>query len=125
MKDLVGLDSRSIMTVKEENTALFMGSGDLKVYATPSLCAFVEYTCKNMIAHYLQKEETSVGIKIDIDHLKATALNKEVVCIAKIVSQSERTIDFEAEVFEGEKLIGKAKHTRAIINTERFLSKLS
>lgn len=125
MKDLIGLESKSVLTVKEENTALFMGSGDLNVFATPALCAFVEYTCKNMISLHLEKEETSVGTRVEIDHLKATAVGMQVSCTAKIVGQTERTVDFEAEVFEGEKLIGKAKHTRAIVNTERFLSKLT
>lgn len=124
MKNLTGIEGRSIKTVKDTDTALFLGSGDLEVFATPAVVAFIEYTCKNSVIQGLDRDDTTVGIKIDVDHLKATVPGKKVTCISKVTSHEGKIIEFISEVYEGEVLIAKASHKRAVVNIERFLSKL-
>ena len=48
----VGLKSGKTTIVTTETTAEHMLSGQLPVYATPSLIAFVEYTCEESVRPY-------------------------------------------------------------------------
>lgn len=45
----VGLKGKKTVVVTTENTAERMLSGLLPVYATPSLIAFMEYTCSETV----------------------------------------------------------------------------
>lgn len=123
-KNIVNNELEQNMIVENIHSAKNLGSGDLEVFATPALVAFIENTCKKMLLEILEDGETTVGIKIDVDHLKATAINRQVTCKSKIITQDDKIIEFYSEVFEDDKLIGKATHKRAIVDTEKFLSRL-
>lgn len=111
-------------TVEESDTASQYGSGLLPVFATPALIAFIENTAHRALNQYLTPELTSVGIHINIDHLKATKVGQEVVCEVKIVKTENRKIFFETWVWENNTLIGKGFHTRMIVDKIRFMDKI-
>lgn len=113
-------------TVTENNTAKFMGSGDLDVLATPSLVAFMENAAKNYLNTFLTEDLGSVGSNININHIAPTLVNKEITIngeITKIIK--EKIIIFSLEAYENDKKIGDAEHTRVIINNKKFISKLT
>lgn len=113
-------------TVTENNTAKFMGSGDLDVLATPSLVAFMENVAKNYLNTFLTEDLGSVGSNININHIAPTLVNKEITIngeITKIIK--EKIIIFSLEAYENDKKIGDAEHTRVIINNKKFISKLT
>ena len=64
-------------TVTENNTAKFMGSGDLDVLATPSLVAFMENAAKNYLNSFLTEDLGSVGSNININHIAPTLVGKK------------------------------------------------
>ena len=112
--------------VQDNNTAKFMGSGDLKVLATPSLVAFMENAAKNYLNTFLSDELGSVGSNININHLAPTLVGKEITVQGKVTEIiKEKIIIFSLEAFEADKKIGDVTHTRVIINNEKFLNKLS
>ena len=112
--------------VQDNNTAKFMGSGDLEVLATPSLVAFMENAAKNYLNTFLSDELGSVGSNININHLAPTLVGKKITVQGKITEIiKEKIIIFSIEAYEQDKKIGDATHTRVIINNEKFLSKLS
>ena len=45
-----GLTYTSTITVSKENTAITMGSGDLEVFATPSMVSLMENAAMNAVA---------------------------------------------------------------------------
>ena len=113
-------------TVTENNTAKFMGSGDLDVLATPSLVAFMENAAKHYLNTFLTEDLGSVGSNININHIAPTLVNKEITIngeITKIIK--EKIIIFSLEAYENDKKIGDAEHTRVIINNKKFISKLT
>lgn len=111
--------------VKENNTAISMGSGDLEVFATPSLVAFMENAAKEYLNAFLPEELGSVGSNININHIAPTLVGKEITVQGKITEIiKEKIIIFSLEAYEQDKKIGDATHTRVIINNEKFLSKL-
>ena len=113
-------------TVTENNTAKFMGSGDLDVLATPSLVAFMENAAKNYLNTFLTEDLGRVGSNININHIATTIVDKEITIngeITKIIK--EKIIIFSLEAYENDKKIGDAEHTRVIINNKKFISKLT
>lgn len=113
-------------TVTENNTAKFMGSGDLDVLATPSLVAFMENAAKNYLNSFLTEDLGSVGSNININHIAPTLVGKKIIIQGEIIQIiKEKIIIFSLEAFENDKKIGDAEHTRVIINNEKFISKLT
>ena len=113
-------------TVTENNTAKFMGSGDLDVLATPSLVAFMENAAKNYLNSFLTEDLGSVGSNININHIAPTLVGKKITIQGEIIQIiKEKIIIFSLEAFENDKKIGDAEHTRVIINDEKFISKLT
>ena len=113
-------------TVTENNTAKFMGSGDLDVLATPSLVAFMENAAKNYLNSFLTEDLGSVGSNININHIAPTLVCKKIIITGKITKViKDKIIIFSLEAFENNKKIGDAEHTRVIINNEKFISKLT
>ena len=113
-------------TVTENNTAKFIGSGDLDVLATPSLVAFMENAAKNYLNTFLTEDLGSVGSNININHIAPTLVDKEITIngeITKIIK--EKIIIFSLEAYENDKKIGDAEHTRVIINNKKFISKIT
>ena len=113
-------------TVTENNTAKFMGSGDLDVLATPSLVAFMENAAKNYLNSFLTEDLGSVGSNININHIAPTLVGKKIIITGKITKViKDKIIIFSLEAFENNKKIGDAEYTRVIINNEKFISKLT
>ena len=71
-------------TVTENNTAKFMGSGDLDVLATPSIVAFMENAAKNYLNSFLTEDLGSVGSNININHIAPTLVGKKIIITGKI-----------------------------------------
>lgn len=126
MKELiqVGIIREDQRVVEEENTALAMGSGDLSVYATPALVAFVEYTAKELARKFLDESETTVGIKMDVNHIKASKVGAAIHSKAEIIEVDGKKIKFKVEAYDGGTLIGFGTHERFIVDKNKFMSKL-
>ena len=111
------------ITVTREMTAAYMGSGTLEVFSTPALCAFMENTAIKTIS--LPDGETSLGVEINIEHLKASIVGETLTARAEVVAHEGHSIYFQIEVKNSRnEIIGSARHTRVVVNAERFLSKL-
>lgn len=111
--------------VNDSDTAAALGSGLLKVFSTPSMIALMENCCHLSIKSQLENFEDSVGIEINIRHLKATAIGKKIIAYSELTEINGKIVTFNVKVFENEFLIGDGIHKRAIINIEKFLSKLN
>lgn len=110
-------------TVEKEESAKNIGSGLLDVYATPSLVAFVEKTCWFSVNDFLEENETTVGTKIELKHLKATPISMKVTCSSELVKVDGKKLYFEFEVNDEKDLIAKGKHERFIVDSKSFQEK--
>ena len=72
----------------------------------------------------LEAGETTVGIKISVEHIAATGLGAEVCAVAQIENVSGRLIELTVTAFEGEKKIGFGSHVRAVVDEKRFMDKV-
>ena len=103
--------------VGPKDTALAHGSGHLEVFATPA-------TAIHCLEGMLEPDTDTVGIEIHVQHTKATAVGKKVMCKATIVEIDGRRIRIEIEATDEKGTIGHAIHDRFIIYPEKFMSKL-
>lgn len=110
--------------VTKENTADAVGNKSVFVYATPFLVALIEKTCINLMEKDLESGEVSVGTNINLDHLAPTPIGNEVICKAKLVEHNNKKYVFDVEAFDGDKIIGKATHTRYKVNLDKFLKNI-
>ncbi|MGX6961147.1 thioesterase family protein [Vagococcus xieshaowenii] len=118
------MEISKVFIVKPEETAEFVGSGGLQVLATPMLIAYIENVCFEWLENELQDNETSVGVHIEVSHLKPTKVSEKVNIVVDIIEKTDRKATFECAAFQGEELIGTANHKRVIVDQSSFLKKL-
>lgn len=119
----IGIKNEIIMNVTKDKTAAVVGSGLLEVFATPAMIALMEQTASESVMGMLEDGTTTVGTKINVDHLSATPVGMEVYCISTLTAVDGRKLCFEIEAFDDEGLIGRAYHERFIVASERFMQK--
>ena len=110
--------------VGPKDTALAHGSGHLEVFATPAMVGLMENTAIHCLEGMLEPDTDTVGIEIHVQHTKATAVGKKVMCKATIVEIDGRRIRIEIEATDEKGTIGHVIHDRFIIYPEKFMSKL-
>ena len=118
-----GVTGEKSVAVTIENTALAMGSGTLRVFATPAMIALIEGCCAESVEDYLPEGMTSVGTNINVAHVAASPLGASIFCKSRLVAVDGRRLDFETEVYDNAGLIGKGKHTRFTVDAEKFFAK--
>ena len=120
---LKGLSHSTMLTVEHKDTAAVYGSGSLEVFATPAMIAMMEKTCLECVNDKIGEGNTTVGISVNIKHLKASPIGATIRCEAKLIEVDRRRLVFEVRCFEGETLIGEGVHERFIVDSQKFMSK--
>ena len=120
------IGDKGTVTIKvtKENCASAIGSGALDVFATPSMIALMENAACEAIKESLQPGESSVGTKVNVSHLKASALEDTITATATLTEIEGRRLVFEVIANDSKGIIGEGTHERFVINVEKFLSKL-
>jgi fluoroacetyl-CoA thioesterase len=119
-----GLKWTMEMIVGENDTASRYASGNIDVYATPAMIALMENTAKTCIDKYLPDGHTTVGIEVNVKHIKATPVGMKVKCEATLTKIQGKRLHFNVEAWDEQGNIGGGSHSRYIINTEEFMRKL-
>jgi fluoroacetyl-CoA thioesterase len=120
----IGLSREASAVVSPDQAANHLGSGDLQVFATPAMAAWIEGLCRDLLQSYLQPGQTTVGAWISIEHLAPTPVGAKVNLRAWITAIEGRNITFQVEVRDQHDLIGQAEHRRVIVEVERFLRRV-
>ncbi|MEO6606685.1 MAG: hotdog domain-containing protein [Aeromicrobium sp.] len=119
------MDTASIThTVTDADTALAVGSGDLAVLGTPVVLAWCEEaTCA---ALELSAEQTSVGTRVDLEHLAASRVGTEVTATATVIHTDGRLIRFQVVALDAAgTLLASGEIRRVIVDRERFMSRVT
>lgn len=121
----IGIKGRAETVVNHENTAKFVGSGELEVFATPQMIALMEQAAASSVAPQLEEGQGTVGTLLNVSHDAATPLGMKVWAETELVEIDRRRLVFEVKAFDECGLIGKGKHERFIIQNDKFLSKVN
>ena len=120
---LKGLCHSETLVVEHKDTAAVYGSGSLEVFATPAMIALMEKTCLDSVNDKIGEGNTTVGIAVNIKHLKASPVGALIRCDAKLVEVDRKRLVFEVKCFEGDALVGEGIHERFVVDSEKFMSK--
>ena len=123
MEITVGSKGEVCTLVELEDTALSVGSGNLRVYATPCMAALMEGAACEALDGLLSEEQTTVGTELNISHLSATPVGMEVKATATVTAVEGKTISFALEAYDEVGKVGEGTHKRVIVNSQRFLDK--
>jgi fluoroacetyl-CoA thioesterase len=113
-------------TVGDDDTALAVGSGSLPVLGTPRLLAWCEAATCAAVEADLADGETSVGTRVQLEHLAASAVGAEVE-VAATTSYADgrlRRFTVSARDLGTGKVVAAGEVTRVVVDAERFLSRL-
>lgn len=110
-------------TVNENNFAATMGSGSLKVFATPAMVALMEAAACDCLAEYLDEGETTVGTELNIKHISATPDTMNVTAEAVLTAVNGREFTFEVKAYDECVEIGCGTHKRFLVYSEKFTAK--
>jgi len=118
-----GLSGRAQLEVDADDTAQAFGSGDVPVLGTPRVVALVEQAAITALGSVLAASQTSVGMRVQIDHLAPTAVGGSVTADATLEKVEGRRLTFTVSVSDRCGLVAAGRVTRVVVERERFLSK--
>lgn len=118
-----GLSAAVELVVADTDTAPAHNSGDVPVLATPRLVALCEEAACDAIAGSLDPGQTSVGMRVQFDHLNPTMVGAPVTAEATLEKVAGRRLTFTVSATDPRGLIGAGKVTRVVVDVDRFLEK--
>lgn len=116
----IGIKGTEQIVVNEHNCALAVGSGTLKVFATPAMTALMEKTAWKSIAPYLEEGQCSVGTKLNLSHSASTPIGMKVKCESELIIVDGRKLTFHITVCDEAGKIGECTHERIIVDEDKF-----
>lgn len=122
---VVGTTAELVRPVDPSETIhLGAAGGGVVVFSTPAMIDLMEHAARAVIAPFLQEDEESVGVQVDVEHLAATPIAATVRSVARVTHIDGRLIEFLVEAFDDQEQIGRGTHRRAIIRTDKFRNRL-
>ena len=123
-ENLVGLKDVREFVVSVEDSARSLGSGDVNVLSTPSMIRMMEETSRLLVQDKLPEGYTTVGIRIDVRHLKAAPIGCKIKIISELLKVEGKKLIFKVEAYWNDEKIGEGLHERYVVNREKFLEKI-
>lgn len=109
-------------TVELDDLAVVKRSGALPVLATPvMICWMEEASCE--IAK-TQPGFTTVGISLEVSHDAPSALGSRIRIVSQSLEREGKIETFAVSAWHKDRCIGQGIHKRAMVNIERFMSRL-
>jgi predicted thioesterase len=91
------------------------------IFSTPAMIGLMEYTCVLLVAPYLDENEQTVGIHVDVRHMAPTKIGQNVTVTAELLEVKDSKLRFALSAVNDQGVkIGEGTHRRALINTNSF-----
>jgi len=116
----IGTTGETTFVVEPKHCIEFASDGMPAVLSTPNLIGILERTARLAIAPFLDTDERSVGVEIELRHLAPSPLGAKVTATARVFGHSGRLVDFQLEARDEHELIVRGVHKRAIIQIDSF-----
>jgi predicted thioesterase len=120
----IGTTGETTFVVEAKHCIEFAADGMPAVLSTPNLIGILERTARQSIAPFLNADERSVGVEIELRHLAPTPLGAKVTATARVIGCSGRFVDFQIEARDEQELIIRGVHKRAVIQVGSFAKRL-
>jgi predicted thioesterase len=115
-----GLRADAEILVGSRDTAHHVGSGKIKVLATPVMIMLLEEAALNAVEDLLPPGYQTVGTRLDISHTAATPVGLRVTAHAELIAVDGRKLTFRVWAEDEIEVIGEGTHERIVVEVERF-----
>ena len=119
-----GMSLETTFQVEAQHSAAHIGSGSLRVLATPVMIAFMESTSHRLLAQRLPAGYSSVGMLVNIRHLAPTPLGSSVRVLSEVLEVDGLRVTFSVQAWDQSEQIGDGQHQRMVIEEARFLRRV-
>ncbi len=109
--------------VTEDMLAVNVGSGSLRVLATPVVVAMMEEASAKLADTVTDDGITTVGTMISVEHMSPSPLNAKIRTESTLVKNDGRLFQFETVAYDESGVIAKGKHSRVSVKSEKFQKK--
>lgn len=120
-----GILGEKKFTVTKAQLASEVGSGLVRVFATPMMIAAMEGTAADSVAPHLDEGKTTVGTHMNVSHVAATPEGMAVRVETELtaITPNGKGLTFRVAAYDEAGLIGEGTHERAVVDRERFEQK--
>lgn len=120
---LHGATAKQHHVVGEDDTAMAVGSGSLAVLGTPVVVAWMEAaTCA---AIELDPGLTTVGTRVEVDHLRASAVGESIAITAEVTQVAGNRLTFSVSATNAQGTeVARARIERAVVDSAAFMARL-
>jgi fluoroacetyl-CoA thioesterase len=116
----IGAKGTATLVVGDEHTAPRVGSGRVRVLATPVMINLIEAAALEACEHLLPAGHQSLGTRLNVSHIAATPVGMRVTATAEVTRVEGRNVFFDVHARDERDLIGEGTHERVVVNVERF-----
>jgi fluoroacetyl-CoA thioesterase len=116
----LGLEGFCERVVSQEWTLAHFDPNWPAVFSTPAMIGMMEMASSLAIRQALPPGSITVGVRIEVDHLKAVPVGATVNAVSRLVEIDGRRLIFEAEARSGDELIGRGRIFHTIVEHSRF-----
>ena len=120
-----GMFNEAEYLVEERFTASHIGSGAVRVLATPMMIALMEITAHRQLAASLPEGYSSVGSVVNVRHLAPTPCGSKVRIRSEILNMEGNRVTFRVQAWDDVELVGDGEHERVVIQLDRFLRRVT
>jgi fluoroacetyl-CoA thioesterase len=120
-----GLTAKVELTVADADTAQALGSGDVPVLGTPRAVALAEAATVVATTRSLSPGQTTVGVRVELDHKAATPIGRRVVAEARLTQVEGRSLVFDVVIRDGQTVAAEGRVWRVLVDRQRFLEKVN
>jgi predicted thioesterase len=118
-----GLEGFCERVVSQEWTLAHFNPEWPAVFSTPAMIGMMEMASSLAIRPVLPPGSITVGVRIEVDHLKAVPVGATVNAISRLVEIDGRRLVFEVEARSGPDVIGRGRIFHTIVEHARFAAK--
>jgi fluoroacetyl-CoA thioesterase len=116
----LGLEGFCERVVSQELTLSQFDPSWPAVFSTPAMIGMMELASSLAVRPALPPGSITVGVRIEVDHLKAVPVGVTVNAVSRLVEIDGRRLIFEAEARSGNDVIGRGRIFHTIVEHARF-----
>src|SRR5215216_6672442 len=105
-----GLVGTAELVVGEQHTAPRVGSGKVRVLATPVMINLIEAAALDAVEGLLPPGYQSLGTVLNVRHIAATPVGMRARATVEVDRVEGRTVFFKVQVHDEKELIGDGSH---------------
>src|SRR6266478_1499321 len=111
--------------VGHEHVIDFATDGMPAVLSTPRLIGLIERTARESLYPFLESDERTVGLEVELRHFAPTPLGAPVTCATRVILAEGAQITFQVEARDAYELIARGLHKRAVIRVGGFARRVA